>query len=426
MEARGYSCLKITLAAAFLGVPVFTMSAPVLYAQATASGTIAGTITDSSSAAIVGATVTATNIETNAQRVTKTGAAGEYRFDLLPVGHYSIHVQAPGFEVGEIKDVDLLVGTTTAANVPLKPGSSAETVQVTAGNQLVDTEKTDVSTAVTPKQIQDLPLNGRDFANLAILAPGVKQVDSYDPTKNRYAVYAVNGSTGRNTNTTVNGVDNKDNTVGGAVMQLPLEAVEEFNISPNRFSAANGRSEGAALNVVTKSGSNKFHGSLYGFFRTQDFQTNNYFAEQGNQPKPDYSRQQYGGSFGGPIRRDKDFGFFAYEGLRERSSISVNPDSYNELALVAQANQTLKIFADPPQTAPTIPTPFDEKSYNGRIDHSFSQNERAFVSYIAQDNKSNNDQSTAQNDLTEGNFTINDLILTNFTLNSLLTSNTVN
>jgi hypothetical protein len=188
---------------------------------------------------------------------------------------------------------------------------------------------------VTPKQITDLPLNGRDFANLAILAPGVKMVDSYDPTKNRYAVYAVNGSTGRNTNTTVNGIDNQDNTVGGAVMQIPLEAVQEFIISPNRLSAANGRSEGAALNVVTKSGTNQFHGSLYGFFRTQAIQSNNFFAEKSGQSKPDYSRQQYGGAFGGPIRKDKDFGFFAYEGLRERSSISTNPDSFDELTVVA-------------------------------------------------------------------------------------------
>ena len=415
-----------SLAYLFLWLAVVVLGQQTLLAQATASGNIAGVITDPTGAAVVGASVTITNTATNAERKTTTTSAGEYRFDLLPGGNYVLQVENSGFSPAQVKGLQLLVGTTVTVNVPLKTGGVSQTVEVTAGNQLVDTEKTDVSTAVTPKQIQDLPLNGRDFANLAILAPGVKQVDSYDPTKNRYAVYAVNGSTGRNTNTTVNGVDNKDNTVGGAVMQLPLEAVEEFNISPNRFSAANGRSEGAALNVVTKSGSNKFHGSLYGFFRTQDFQTNNYFAEQGNQPKPDYSRQQYGGSFGGPIRRDKDFGFFAYEGLRERSSISVNPDSYNELALVAQANQTLKIFADPPQPAHTIPTPFDEKRYNGRIDHSFSQNERAFVSYIAQDNKSNNDQSTAQNDLTEGNFTINDLILANFTLNSLLTSNTVN
>jgi hypothetical protein len=393
-----------------------------LWAQATASGNIAGVVTDPTGAAVVGASVTVTSTATNAARKTVTNGSGEYRFDLLTPGGYQLDVDAPGFNHARVKDLQLLVGTTSTVNVPLTTGQVSQTVEVTAGNQLMDTEKTDVSTAVTPKDIEVLPLNGRDFANLAILAPGVKQVDSYDPTKNRYAVYAVNGSSGRNTNTTVNGIDNKDNTVGGAVMQLPLEAVQEFNISPNRFSAANGKSEGAALNVITKSGTNNFHGSLYGFFRTQDFQTNNYFAEQADQPKPDYSRQQYGGSFGGPIRKDKDFGFFAYEALRERSSISVSSDSYDALVLAANSG----LFSTPPQPSHTIPTPYDDKRYNGRIDHTFNENEHAFISYAAQDNKSQNDQSTAQNDLTEGNSTINDLILTNFTLNSILTPNTVN
>ena len=144
MEARGYPCFKITLAAALLAIPVFNLSTPALYAQATASGAIAGAITDSSGAAIVGAVVTATNTGTNAQRTARSGPAGEYRFDLLPVGHYSVHVEAPGFAAGEIKDIDLLVGTTAAASVPLKPGSTGETVQVQANNQLVDPEKSDV------------------------------------------------------------------------------------------------------------------------------------------------------------------------------------------------------------------------------------------------------------------------------------------
>jgi len=260
-------------------------------------------------------------------------------------------------------------------------------------------------------------LNGRDFANLAILAPGVKLVDSYDPTKNRYAVYAVNGSSGRNTNTTVNGIDNKDNTVGGAVMQLPLEAVQEFRISTNRFSAENGRSEGAALNVVTKAGTNQFHGALYGFFRNQAYQTRNKIDADAGNPKPDYSRQQYGGFFGGPIRHDKDFGFFAYEGLRERSSLSVTGSAFNELTLA------IPLGAQPSHT---IPTPFDEKRYNGRLDHVFSEKEKIYVSYSAQDNKSSNDQNNQQTDLSETNFTINDLILANVTLSSVLTNSMVN
>jgi hypothetical protein len=414
-QLRPFVCLGFVLV-------VVLMGSQVLWAQVTASGNIAGVVSDTSGAAVVGASVTVISTATNAERKTVTNGTGEYRFDLLPAGSYQLDVDASGFSHAQVKGLQVLIGTTSNVNIPVTAGQVSQTVEVTAGNQLMDTEKTDVSTAVTQRDIQALPLNGRDFANLAILAPGVKQVDSYDPTKNRYAIYAVNGSSGRNTNTTVNGIDNKDNTVGGAVMQLPLEAVQEFNISPNRFSAANGKSEGAALNVVTKSGTNSYHGSLYGFFRTQDFQTNNYFAEKGHQDKPDYSRQQYGGSFGGPIRKDKDFGFFAYEGLRERSSISVNPDSYDELVLAANSGA----FNPAPQPSHTLPTPYDDKRYNGRIDHSFNENERAFISYTAQDNKSNNDQSTSQNDLSEGNFTINDLILTNFTLNSILASNIVN
>lgn len=386
-------------------------------AQATATGGIVGVITDTTGAAVPSAAVTARNLGTNAVRTTTTNTSGEYRFDLLPVGRYKVSVEATGFSKGVTGELELLIGTTQTANIPLQAGSVSTTIEVSTGNQLVDTEKTDSSTAVTPQQITDLPLNGRDFANLAILAPGVKLVDSYDPTKNRYATYAVNGSGGRNTNTTVNGIDNKDNTVGGAVMQLPLEAVQEFKISTSRFSAENGRSEGAALNIVTKSGTNQIHGSLYLFDRNQIFQTNNAIAEAGGQPKPDYSRQQYGGSVGGYLRRDKDFGFFAYEGLRERSSLSVTSDSFDALTLA------IPLGAQPSHT---IATPYDEKRYNGRIDHVFNEKNRAFVSYAAQDNKSQNDQSNQQVDLSEGNFTINDLILTNFTLSSILTPKAIN
>src|SRR5215472_16910711 len=119
-----------------------------------------------------------------------------------------------------------------------------------------------------------MPMVGRDVANLAYLAPGVKATDSYDPTKNRYAILSVNGQSGRNVNVTINGVDNKDNTVGGPVMQLPLEAVQEFVISTQRFSAANGRSEGAAINMITKSGTKDYHGSVFGYFRDTNLNTN--------------------------------------------------------------------------------------------------------------------------------------------------------
>src|SRR5258708_13214132 len=126
---------------------------------------------------------------------------------------------------------------------------------------------------VHPRDFQYLTINGRDLANRAYLAPGVKPVDSYDPTKNRIAIFGVNVSSGRNVNVTVNGIDNKDNTVGGPVMQFPLEAIQEFVISTQRFSAVNGRSEGAAVNFITKSGGSRNHGSVFYFLLTKNFNT---------------------------------------------------------------------------------------------------------------------------------------------------------
>ena len=230
----------------FIVLSLVLTSCNFLSAQATATGNIVGVVTDATGAALPNATVTATSKATNAQRTVTSNSAGQYRFDFLPAGVYDVKGESSGFSSAEVKDIELLVGTTFTANLPMRAGVVNSSIEVIANNQLVDTEKTDSSSTVTPKEIVDLPLNGRDIANLAILAPGVKMVDSYDPTKNRYAVYAVNGSSGRNTNTTVNGIDDKDNTVGGAVMQLPLEAVEEFKISTNRFSAENGRKIGRA------------------------------------------------------------------------------------------------------------------------------------------------------------------------------------
>ncbi len=262
---------KRWLSIAVIGCLVL-LSSVSLFGQVTASATLQGTIMDKSQAVIGNkAEITITNKETGATRTTKTNDAGEYRFDALSAGIYTVKATASGFSAAEAKDLELTVGRTATQNFTLSPGAVSETVEVTATAPLVDQLKMDVSTNITPEQITDLPLIGRDIADLAYLSPGVKAADSYDPTKNRYSILSVNGEGGRNINVTVNGVDNKDNTVGGPVMQLPAEAVQEFQISTQRFSAVNGRSSGAAINVITKSGSNNFHGSAFGFFREQAF-----------------------------------------------------------------------------------------------------------------------------------------------------------
>jgi hypothetical protein len=395
----------------------------MLDAQLTATGSLAGTVTDKTGAVVPNANVRITNRETGLTREMKTGGSGLYRFDLLPAASYQVQTTMPGFATANFENVGVFVGQTTTIDVSLSPSAQAETVTVeSTGTPLVDTTRSDLSLPVSTQMVQDLPLNGRDFVNLAILAPGAKPVDSYDPTKNRVSVFAVNGSSGRNVNLTINGIDDKDNTVGGPVMQLPLEAVQEFLISTQRFSAANGRSEGAAINVITRSGTNQLHGSLFFFDREQQFNTLNYFeqtANGGTGNKSPFSRQQFGGSVGGPVRKDKDFLFFTIERQRESTSIVTDGQAFTELSLAAGAGL-------PAKPGSVIPTPYYDWRYNGRWDHRINDNNTVFFSYSNQHNNGQNDQSTATNDLTAGNFTTNQLIASNVTLNSVISPTVVN
>jgi outer membrane receptor protein involved in Fe transport len=392
-----------------------------LFAQATASGTIQGTVVDKSGAVVTGATVVITSKATNSTRTVTTDDTGHYRFDLMSAGSYSAKITKQGFST-VVQNVDLLVGGTATTNITLVPGATTETVEVTGAAPIVDLAKTSVSQSITPKEVEELPLVGRDAANLAYLAPGVKAADSYDPTKNRYAVMSINGGDGRNVNVTVNGIDNKDNTVGGPVMQLPLEAVQEFQISTQRFSAENGRSQGAAINMITKSGTNNYHGSVFGFFRDSVLNTDEQQANgDGTQTAahPDYSRQFFGGSAGGPLIKNKLFGFFAIERERESQGLTEGGLALQELTLAANAGLAA-------QPAATIPRPFYETRYNGRLDWTINDRNSAYISYSSQANDSLNDQSDTKGDLTNGNFTVNHLQVANLTLTSQLAPTMVN
>ncbi len=393
----------------------------MLYSQATASGTIQGTVFDQTQAVIQGAVVEITSKATGEKRTGVTNDVGHYRFDLLSAGAYAVKTSKPGFSA-VVANVELLIGQTTTADATLNAGATAEVIEVTAVAPLMDIVKSSVSMNVTPTEVQELPMTGRDVANLAYLAPGVKAADSYDPTKNRYAILSVNGAGGRNVNVTVNGVDNKDNTVGGPVMQLPLEAVQEFQISTQRFSAENGRSEGAAINMITKQGSNAFHGSVFGFFRDTALDTDQKVSDGTGSftlEHPDYSRQQFGGSFGGPIKKDKVFVFFAIERERENQGLAESGTSFAELTLAAGAGLAA-------QPAAVIPRPFYETRYNGRLDWAVNNKNTAYLSYSSQGNNSLNDQSDGTGDLTNGNFTTNQMQVANFTLNTVLGNSSVN
>jgi len=403
-----------------------------LFAQVTASSTVNGTVKDKNQAVISNATVTILNKSTGTSRTTTSNENGEYRVDLLPAGRYDIKVSASGFGDRAVENAEVLVGKTNTFDFTMEPGVQTASVVVTAGEaELVSREKTDVSLNITPRDVQDLPLNGRDLGNLAYLAPGAKPVDSYDPTKRRISVFGINGSSGRNVNVTVNGIDNKDNTVGGPVMQFPLEAIQEFVISTARFSAVNGRSEGAAINVVTKSGGSDYHGSVFYFLRDKKLNASEVSpANTSIKSKPPFNRKQWGGSISGPLNLPrfgeggpthystrKTFFFFALEHQKEATSIPVASDAFAELQLVQALGA---------QPAAVLPTPYKDWRVNARIDHTFNSKHNLFMTYSDQTNLGLNDQATQRVDLTQGNFTHNRLILGNLSVNSSLTSNTVN
>jgi hypothetical protein len=412
-------------------VSTLVLGCVCVFAQGTSSGAMGGTVSDVKGDVIKGATVTVTNKATGVERTATTNDDGEYKLDFLPAGRYAVKVSAGGFGEVTSDNVELLVGQTNRLNFTMNPGVQTANVTVTEETELVNTEKTDISTNITPREVQDLPLNGRDLGNLAYLAPGVKPVDSYDPTKRRISVFAVNGSSGRNVNVTVNGIDNKDNTVGGPVMQFPLEAIQEFIISTQRFSAVNGRSEGAAVNVVTKSGGNDFHGSAFYFLRDKKLNASEVSpSNTAIKSKPPFNRKQYGGSIGGPLYlprfgeggrsyydNHRTYFFFAYEKQKEKTSIPVASDALAELNLVRSLGAV---------PAAVLPTPYNDRRINARIDHTFNAKHNIFASFNDQSNLGLNDQSGQRNDLTEGNFTKNRLLLGNVTLNSAFSGTVVN
>lgn len=404
-----------------VAVVALSLGSTSAFGQATASATIQGTVTDKSGAVVSGAEVAVKNKGNDVTRTATTSDTGYFRFELLPAGNYAVTITKAGFST-VTETLETLIGQVATVNAELKPGTASEVIEVTSEMPLIDQAKTSVSQNITPTEVAELPMVGRDVANLAYLAPGVKATDSYDPTKNRYAILSVNGENGRNVNVTVNGVDNKDNTVGGPVMQLPLEAVQEFQISTQRFSAENGRSEGAAINMITKQGTNNYHGSVFGFFRNTNLNTDEKDPNgDGTTSKshPDYTRQQFGGSVGGPFVKNKLFGFFAIEREREHQAQAEDPKSFTELTIAKAAG----LAAEP---SATIARPFFETRYNGRADLVVNSKNNIYFSYNAQVNDSLNDQSGATGDLTNGNFTKNHLILSNITWNSIISNTMVN
>ena len=380
-------------------------------AQTSNTGAITGVVKDPSGAVVSGATVKAINKGTGIERKTTTGDSGSYELTTLVPGDYRIEVEAKGFAKYAQEPVTVNVLSRVSLDADLKPAGTSETVTIAGGGALIEVSKQDIGGVMDPKQMESLPVNGRSFASLAVLIPGATLQGSYDPTKARTGTISFGGSTGRNVNITVDGADDKDNAVGGILQNFTMEGIQEFALSSQRFSAANGRSGGALLSVVNKSGTNKFHGSAFGFFRDDLFNSNapklladansNLF-DPGDAVKPPFNRQQFGGSVGGALKKDKAYWFGAVEHTRERGNSIVPTQAFNEIKLLEPLGYKAVQF---------LPQPYDDTQWTFKADFHPRDNHSLSFRWGGQNNLSLNDQAgflTVFTDLSGGDIQAND------------------
>lgn len=379
------------------------------FAQAT-TGEITGRVTDSGGGIVPGVTVTAQNEETGLSRVTTTNESGEYTLPLLPPGRYTVTAELSGFKQAARRNVTVNVGTRLTLGIALQVGDIAELVEVTGAPPLIETTRSDLGGVVTPTEITNLPLLNRTFANLSVIMPEARPAGNFDPTKTRVGNVAMNGGDGRQLDVNVDGGDNKDNVVGSLLQNFAYESIQEFQVLQHRWTAESGRAVGGVVNVISKSGTNTLRGSAFGTYRNQDLTAKDFFQERGA-VKPDFERWEYGGSLGGPIRRDSLFFFGALERFDEPSAETpVRADAFSQLAAIPNAQ---------PVTA--IPTPYDDTLLTAKVDHQLTPNQSMFYRFAFQKNKSPNDQVTnpATTDLSGGNSNENTLydFVANHTLN---------
>jgi len=290
-----------------LAILMLMSLAPMTWAQTTvSSGSIQGTVIDPSGAVVGGAKVTITNQATGQVIRTTTSSSGLYTSPGLISGAYTVRTEASGFKSVELP-VTVQVGVTTNGNVQLTVGQSSETVEVQGANVAVNTEQAEVQGVLSAAQIENLPVNGRNFLDLAQLEPGVQIQDgqNFDPTKAGYSSISFGGRFGRTARINVDGVDISDETVGTTTANIPASAIDEFQLAQSSLDLSNDLTSSGAVNVTTKSGTNDFHGQAFGFIRDHSFGAN---APGGVDQY--LQRDQYGGRFGGAIIKDKLF-FFA-------------------------------------------------------------------------------------------------------------------
>ncbi|MBZ5514020.1 MAG: TonB-dependent receptor [Acidobacteriia bacterium] len=306
-----------------LAVPALTLLTCVsLYAQAD-TGSIQGTIKDQSGAVIPNAKVTLTNEGTNLAITTTTGADGSYIFTPVKIGAYAVSVEAAGFAKALQSHITLSIQQQLVVDLTLKPGMVTQTIEVTAAPPALQTQNASVGQVVGSRQVNDLPLNGRNFTFLAQLSAGVNTPEADTRGNAQSGAFSANGMRPAQNNYLLNGIDNNSNTVDflngtNFVVLPPVDAINEFKVQSTNYSAQFGRAGGAILNATIKSGTNSIHGTVWEFLRNDKVDAADWFEVTGGVKKGAYRQNQFGAAIGGPIIKNKAFFFADYEGLRRR------------------------------------------------------------------------------------------------------------
>ena len=345
-------------------------------------GSIEGTVTDPQNAVVLNASVTVRNIATSFTRSTTTTENGTYRISQLPPGTYEVKVSGTNFKTTQISDVVIAVGQTVPLDIHLEIGVPDETVTVVGGGDVqIDRTENTVSGVVNTRQIQNLPLNGRNFLDLAQLQPGVETVQggSFDPTKANYTGISIAGQAGRSTQIAVDGASVVDNVVGTTTQNFSQEIVQEFQLGISNYDLSTGASSTGSVNIISRSGSNEFHGNGYIYARSNKWaafpalarlDAANGIPENARANDVPFDRQQFGGTLGGPIRKDKLFFFTNYEyNNQDGSSI--------HLPLIA------------PSFAGFTASPFNETLFTTKVDWNINNKTNSYFRYSFNDNDNN-------------------------------------
>ena len=302
-----------------LGVLTLSLWPPSAFAQVTTADVV-GTVSDSSGGLLPGVTITARNDATGNTETVITDAGGNFQILRLAPGRYRVTAALQGFKTVD-SEVTLAIGDRFRLGLKLEIGSVEEHLTVTGQAPLLQTETTSVAVLVDERAMQDLPLNGRNFIRLAQLTPGATEGPSNalssgnrPDDRRQSSAIAVNGQDTSQNNFLIDGLDNNERFIGTVIIRPQVDSIREMRIETSSFSAELGRTAGGIINVVTKSGTNVMHGSAFEFYRNETMDSKNFFAK--SIPKPRYDQNQFGGSLGGPIFKDRTFFFADYAGLR--------------------------------------------------------------------------------------------------------------